>query len=459
MSILKTMTIYEVSSAIRARTLTVRAIVEYCLQKMQTENAKLHAVVHISVSALAEADILDAEADAGNFRGPLHGVPLLIKDNMNVRGMPTTVGSAIFADTPPVETDCEVVARLRAAGAVLMGKTNMDEFAAHVSGMTSFHGPTLNPWSTQEPLSPGGSSSGAAAAVAAGFCCAGLGTDTGGSIRLPAGWCGVCGLRPTHGRISLSGIYPRATSLDTVGTLARTVRDLALLFSIMDTSCGQCHSLSDTEPFVSGACLRIGIFSDFVHREARPEVASLYDACVEHWQRLGAHCTPTALPLLLDERMTDTIDLIRSYEFARDIAVDVETSPHRARMHSISTTDYLRGRQISISAYDAALERTGAYAQEIEDFFQTQNLDFLLLPVAFSTAPQLILDAAVFASGRSLVNLFSLTGVPSLVIPAGLTTKGLPLGIQLVGSKHRDHLLLQAGVLYESAYGPFPMPS
>ena len=185
---LYSITITQAAAALRAGELTSAALVRHALEAVRLHDGTLNAMLHVSASALEEAERCDAEAAQGSFRGPLHGIPLVIKDNIDVRGLPTTVASPLFTHAAPAKADAVAVARLRAAGAVIFGKTNLDELAAHVSGRTSCFGPTVNPWHPERRLSPGGSSSGTAAAVAAGYCPGALGTDTGGPIRLPTGW-------------------------------------------------------------------------------------------------------------------------------------------------------------------------------------------------------------------------------------------------------------------------------
>ena len=444
-------TITATATALRNGELTAKELVRRCLEAIRRHDGTLNAVLHISDTALEDAEHCDAEAARGDFRGPLHGIPLIIKDNIDVCGLPTTAASALFAKASPATSDAVVVARLRAAGAILIGKANMDEFAAHVSGRTSFFGPTVNPWHPERRLSPGGSSSGTAAAVAAGFCCGGLGTDTGGSVRLPAGWCGLCGIRPTHGQVDVSGVYPRAASLDTVGALARSVRDAELLLrTIADPL------LRDALRAPSRPCSRLGVFPDLVDEKATPEVAAAYTDAIARWRELGASCVPVELPLLDDPDMVESIGIIRSYEFARDIRKDVEGNPLAGHIHSTPWADYEKGRTLPEESYLAARRHMATLARE--NIFAKLNVDGLLLPVAFSTAPPLDAPQEAFTAGRALVNLFSLTGVPTLVIPGNLTETGLPTGMQLVGPTLGERGLFDAGIAYEDAFGPFPLP-
>ena len=221
----------EAAARIRHRELTSSELVRALLARIAEFNPSLNAFITAARErALLEAATLDAEAAAGRFRGPLHGVPLAIKDNIDTAGIRTTVASLLFDDRVPTQ-DAFVVSRLRQAGAVLLGKTNLHEFAMGGSSVTSYFGPVHNPWALDRV--PGGSSGGSAAAVIAELVPGALGTDTGGSIRIPAAWCSVVGLKPTYGLVSLSGIFPLIYSLDHCGPITRSVEDAALLLTSM----------------------------------------------------------------------------------------------------------------------------------------------------------------------------------------------------------------------------------
>ena len=429
---LYSITITQAAAALRAGELTSAALVRHALEAVRLHDGTLNAMLHVSASALEEAERCDAEAAQGSFRGPLHGIPLVIKDNIDVRGLPTTVASPLFTHAAPAKADAVAVARLRAAGAVIFGKTNLDELAAHVSGRTSCFGP---------------------AAVAAGYCPGGLGTDTGGSIRLPAGWCGLYGIRSTQGQSDISGIYPRAASLDTVGAMARSARDIDLLLQILADP-----PLRDTlRASAPIRYLRIGVFPELVRAKGSPEVIEAYAEAVGRWEEFG-ECIPVGLPLLDDPAVVDSVGTIRSYEFARDIRKDIEGNPFAGKMHPVPLADYKNGQQATPEAYHAALLHKQALSRQVDAFFASLQVDFLLLPVAFSTAPSIDAPQEAFTAGRALVNLFSVAGVPTLVVPGELTAGGMPLGIQLVGPALSERLLLDAGTAYETTYGPFPTP-
>src|SRR5579862_1405487 len=221
----------EASARIHARSVTPTQLVEACLVRIQTYNPKVNAFITVMRDyALAQAKELEAEQKAGKFRGPLHGIPIALKDNIDTAGVRTTAASAVFDDRIPKE-DAEVVKKLKAAGAIFIGKANLHEFAFGGTSATSYFGPVRNPWALER--NPGGSSGGSAAAVASDLCFGALGTDTGGSIRTPASYCSTVGLKPTYGLVSIRGVVPLTYSLDHCGPLTRTVEDAAMLLTVM----------------------------------------------------------------------------------------------------------------------------------------------------------------------------------------------------------------------------------
>src|ERR1051325_1792948 len=221
------LTITAASNLLRQKKLSPVDLTKACLDRIDLLNPTLNAFITItSENAIADAEIAEREIDQGNWRGPLHGIPIGLKDLIDTAGVKTTCGSALFADRVPTE-NAYIVQRLKRAGAVLIGKQNMQEFAYGGTSTSSYFGPVRNPWDPDRIA--GGSSGGSAAAVASGMCFGAIGTDTGGSVREPAAFCGIVGLKPTYGRVSTRGVFPLSTSLDHVGPLCRNVRDTALL--------------------------------------------------------------------------------------------------------------------------------------------------------------------------------------------------------------------------------------
>lgn len=450
---LYSITITQAAAALRAGELTSAALVRHALEAVRLHDGTLNAMLHVSASALEEAERCDAEAAQGSFRGPLHGIPLVIKDNIDVRGLPTTVASPLFTHAAPAKADAVAVAACAPAGAVIFGKTNLDELAAHVSGRTSCFRPNRSTRGIRAPSQSRRLLKRTAAAVAAGLLPR---RARHGHRRLhpaPGGWCGLYGIRSTQGQSDISGIYPRAASLDTVGAMARSARDIDLLLQILADP-----PLRDTlRTSVPIRYLRIGVFPDLVRAKGSPEVIEAYAEAVGRWEEFG-ECIPVGLPLLDDPAVVDSVGTIRSYEFARDIRKDIEGNPFAGKMHPVPLADYKNGQQATPEAYHAALLHKQALSRQVDAFFASLQVDFLLLPVAFSTAPSIDAPQEAFTAGRTLVNLFSVSGVPTLVVPGELTAGGMPLGIQLVGPALSERLLLDAGTAYETTYGPFPTP-
>ena len=228
---LTTLTVTEISARIHAKTLTSTELVHALLDRIAIYQPKVNAYITVmGTEALAQAAVLDAEARAGKFRGPLHGIPLALKDNIDTAGTRTTAASPMFKDRIPTE-DADIVARMKRAGAIILGKANLHEFAIGCTGDISYFGPSRNPWALDHIT--GGSSAGSAAALSADLIPGALGTDTGGSIRCPSAWCGTVGLKPTIGLVSIRGIIPCRASFDHCGPMARTVEDVALMLGQM----------------------------------------------------------------------------------------------------------------------------------------------------------------------------------------------------------------------------------
>jgi aspartyl-tRNA(Asn)/glutamyl-tRNA(Gln) amidotransferase subunit A len=225
------LTLRKASDLFRSKAVSSVELTEACLKRIEAYNPRLNAFITVTrEQALTAARQMDAEQRRGNWRGPLHGIPIALKDNMDTAGIRTTAASELFKDRVPAE-DAEVVRRVKGAGAILVGKTNLHEFAYGGSSSVSYFGPVRNPWALERV--PGGSSGGSAAATAANLCFGSLGTDTAGSVRIPASYCGIVGLKPTYGRVSNRGVVPLSWTLDHIGPLCRTVEDVALLLGVI----------------------------------------------------------------------------------------------------------------------------------------------------------------------------------------------------------------------------------
>jgi aspartyl-tRNA(Asn)/glutamyl-tRNA(Gln) amidotransferase subunit A len=417
----------EAARAIRGGTLSPVALVEACLTRIRGEDGALQAWVHVDeAGATAAARAAEREAQAGRMRGVLHGVPVGIKDIIHVAGMPTRAGAAAFAHSLPKD-DAAAVARLRAAGAIILGKTHTTQFAFRDPA------PTRNPWNRDH--TPGGSSAGSAAAVAARMAPLALGTQTVGSVLRPAAYCGVVGFKGTRGAIPLDGVIPLAWSYDHVGVMARAVEDVALACEVL-----------------SGESMRIGVparpprlaLARELVAAAQPAVAAHVSRVAEAFAKAGAAIAEVALP--------------GSYAALRErgqIVVEAEAATYHAEDFARHAADYAPGIAAGIraglshaaTAYIAANRARLAFRDEVIALLAEH--DALLAPVAPSTAP-----AGLGSTGdASLCAPWSWTGVPAIALPSGLDEQGLPHAVQLVQATGADGHLLGVAAWCERALG------
>ena len=422
--------IEQAGQKLRARELSCAELARGSLDQIAALQPSTNAFLTVTAdAALARAAELDRELAAGRDRGPLHGIPVAIKDCFDTAGVRTTQGSRYFENAVP-KTDAAAVARLREAGAVMVGKTNMNELAAGTSGKNARFGDVRNPWSSAH--SPGGSSSGSAAAVASGMVLAALGTDTGGSARVPAACTGIVGLRPTFGRVPIEGVYPRAESFDVVGPLARNVRDCVLLTG------GVAGENLETEVEKGIAGLRIGLLEDFCG--IGKSLASL-----------GAKVSAIKVPL----EYAHLIEIML-YEFNRTLGAQFRACPNPDEMFGpIVCANLRRGPQISEAAYARALEARERQSAEIRGLFR--DVDALVTPVLPAPTPRLDAPAEEFDRQRQFMIPFSGAGVPALSLPCGMRA-GLPLGMQIVADRERETLLFRLARAYESTTEWHTMP-
>lgn len=440
------------SGLIHSRRASSVDLVRACLDRVARHDRELGAFITLTAdSALDEAKRADADLANGVDRGPLHGIPIALKDLYDTAGVRTTGGSRIFGDRVP-ERDGAVVEKLRAAGAVFLGKLNLHEWAFGVTNQNPHFGPACNPWDITRI--PGGSSGGSAVAVAAGFCFMSPGSDTGGSIRIPASLCGVAGLKPTYGRVSLRGAIALSWTLDHAGPLARTVGDLALALNAI---AGHDHldpSSADvpTEDYASGledgaAGVRVVIPTNHFFDDADPEVEAAVREAARVLTSLGATVTEMALPrvdlLAQTQRAILTTDAaavhrVHLRERAADIGADVLTRLRTGQ--TFTGTDYAQARRDR----DELRREWHAVLREH---------DIILSPTTVIAAPPRDGDDAVSAAQRLTANTspFNLTGLPAISVPCGLTQAGLPIGLQLAAGPWRERLLLRAARAYEHA--------
>jgi amidase len=484
-------TIADINAAFDAGTLTAEALVRMCLARVDAFDRKgpsLHAVITLNPKALETARALDAERKTKGRRSPLHGIPVVLKDNYDTADLPTTGGSVLLEGWIPPK-DAFIVKKLRDAGAIVLAKVNLSEFA---SGGTysSLGGQSHNPHDLSR--TPSGSSGGTGVAVAAAYAPIGLGTDTGGSIRGPATANGVAGLKPTHGLLSRSGIIPLALSFDTGGPLARSVYDVAAALGVMTgidpddaaTKKSEGRFQTDYTTALREDALkdaRIGVARDFLG--ADPDVDWVIDASVDAIRKAGATVVDVKFPKWLLDAKGDLYTAVRYPEFVAQIADYLKaTGPkypktlaemvERAKAVNARRDDgsgpnpsrwTLFKREVDSAAvpdyqYRAVRDHGLPLVRAIvEGIFESQQLDAIVYPTASRRPAPIAAMAtsgtsaasALAASGMSATDIANLTGFPDLIVPAGFTGDGLPVGISFLGRAFTEPKLLGLGYSFE----------
>ncbi len=423
---------------IRAGTLDPVAMAEAHLARADAGNPRLHAMIAIAASTLRhDAAALRARIARGDTVGPLAGTVVAVKDAFDVAGLPTTANARLFANARPAPTDSAAVARLRAAGALILGKANCWEMSVGGPSRDSPAPPAVNPWA--EDADPGGSSNGSAVAVASGMAMAALGGDTGGSIRLPAAFCGVAGFKPTHGVVPMAGAIPFAESLDVVGPIAPTAADCATLQAVL--------SGIAAHPPVALAGLRIGVPAALLELgNPTAAVAADFEAACQALARAGATLHPVALPsAALFNRCYFVV--ARSEAFARWRGV-LASDPDQ--LNALTRRSFAIGALLPPSAVADAARLRDRLRTELAEAMAT--IDVLALPTAPDEAGDLDAgDAFSRPDTAPYTRPFSLVGVPAVSIPSGLGPRGRPLGLQLIGRHHDDAALLAIATAAEAA--------
>jgi aspartyl-tRNA(Asn)/glutamyl-tRNA(Gln) amidotransferase subunit A len=475
-SLLDELTLRGAAAAVRRRATSATALTEAALARITATDARVGAFLTVDADgALETAGALDRRLAAGEELGPLAGVPVAIKDIICTAGLRTTAGSRILERFVPAY-DATVTARLRAAGAVIVGKLNCDEFAMGSSTENSALGITRNPWDQQRV--PGGSSGGSGAAVAARQVLATLGTDTGGSIRLPAAFCGVAGLKPTYGRVSRYGVIAYASSLDQVGPLAGDVGDVAL---VLEAIAGHDPADSTSAPrpapsYVSGLDggvrgLKLGLPREYFIEGMQPEVEAGVRAAVAVLEGLGAQVEPVSLPHT--EYAIATYYLIATAEASSNLGRydGVRYGLREGQGTLAEMYEATRGagfgtevkRRIMLGTYALSAGYYDAYylkAQQVRtlirrDFEQVlSRCDALVAPVAPTTAFRLgekVDDPLTMYLSDIFTISANLAGLPGLSLPCGFDKAGLPIGLQVIGRPFEEATVLRVGQAYEQA--------
>jgi aspartyl-tRNA(Asn)/glutamyl-tRNA(Gln) amidotransferase subunit A len=441
------LTLTEAAQQIRSRQLSPLELTRECLARIERLNPTLNAFITVTAElALEQARQAETEVMAGHWRGPLHGVPVGLKDLLDTAGVRTTAASNQFRDRVPTQ-DAALVRQLKQAGAVLVGKLNLHEFAFGGSGIVSAFGPVKNPWDLERIT--GGSSSGSAAAVAAGLCVAAIGTDTAGSIRCPAALCGIVGHRPSAGLLSCKGVVPLSTSFDTPGPMTRTVRDAALLLGalVAETGSSAPNDWAALDDSVAG--LRVGVARKNFFFDVQPEVA----ACVEEAIAVIKTLVAQVADVELEAGGHRTIFNAEIYEYHEAMATKTpelyqpHTLPRILKCAGISASDYIRDWR------SLAEERNRA-----EELFQ--QVDVVVTPTVPVAAPRIsqlqslgINELRQFETRYLLRNTspFSVLYWPSVSVPCGFQREGLPVGLQISGKPGADATVLRLAHAYEQA--------
>jgi aspartyl-tRNA(Asn)/glutamyl-tRNA(Gln) amidotransferase subunit A len=445
-------TITELAQRLRRREISPVEITRACLDRIEKLNPVLNAFITVTAeSALAEARVAEAEILRGEWRGPLHGVPVALKDLIDTAGVRTTSASALHRERVPSE-DAEVVRRLRQAGAVMIGKNNLHEFAYGGSSLVSYFGDVHNPWDRARIA--GGSSGGSAVAVAAGLACAAIGTDTAGSIREPASLCGCVGLKPTYGRVSSRGVMPLSFSLDHVGPLAANVADAAVVLqAIAGYDAADATSVDHPVADYVGALredakkLRVGIPRGYFFDDLDPEVA----AATEHALR-GMHTLVAEIKEVQLDVPTD-----RTLQMAEAYAYHAENVSKTPELYRAETARRIRnGEAVTAAQYIQGRRELELARRNICAVFA--DVDVLVAPTTPMPAPSIAdlranPDNLRPAELKLLRNTrpFNVWGIPAISVPCGFTQSGLPIGLQIAGPHWREDLVLRVAHAYEQA--------
>jgi aspartyl-tRNA(Asn)/glutamyl-tRNA(Gln) amidotransferase subunit A len=477
-------TAVQLSERIRRKEIKAEEAAEAVLERMDKNEGTLHCYVTVErEKALVRAREVQKKMDAGELTGPLAGVPFAVKDNLCTQGTKTTCSSKILENfIPPYSA--EAVRNLERAGAVLLGKTNMDEFAMGSTTETSYYGVTRNPWNKDRV--PGGSSGGSAAAVAAGECFAALGSDTGGSIRQPAAFCGVVGMKPTYGTVSRYGLIAYGSSLDQIGPLSRDVTDCAAILEAIsshDFKDSTSVSRKDTdftsalEGDVKG--MKIGLPRDYFGEGLDPEVKASVLAAAKALEENGAVVEEFDLSLveyaipayytIASAEASSNLERFDAVKYGYRAAADQGLHKMYKKTRSegfgaeVKRRIMLGSFVLSSGYYDAyylkALRVKALIKKAFDDAFS--KYDVILGPVAPTAAPKLgesLAEPIKMYLGDIYTISVNLAGLPGISVPCGQTGEGLPIGLQLIGNVFQEKKLIRTAYAYERLRGSFPLP-
>ena len=450
-------TIVEASAALREGKVSSVELTKQCLLNIERLEPKLNAFITVTAEhALAQAKKADDELANGTDRGPLHGIPISLKDLYRTKGIRTTGGSLLYRDHVP-DFDCAVVEKLNAAGAVMVGKTGLHELAYGVTSNNPHFGPVRNPWNTE--CIPGGSSGGAGAAVSAGMSFLSMGSDTGGSIRIPASYCGTVGLKPTYGLVSRYGVLPLGSSLDHMGPLNSSVRDAALTLAAIvgederdESSVARATTSYLPPENIDLKGIRIGVPDNFFTERVDPAVMARLRAMVQLAAGFGAQAEVVRVPDM------EAINVIGRVILLSEASALME--PHAKDRTSFGTDVRAlldQGMLLPATDYVNAQRLRSVYRRHFLALFQ--SIDVLFTPTTPLTAPK-IGQATVLLDGQEedtrlastrFVRGINVVGFPALSIPCGFDKGGLPIGLQIVGKPFDEVTILRVGAALEDA--------
>jgi aspartyl-tRNA(Asn)/glutamyl-tRNA(Gln) amidotransferase subunit A len=442
------LTLKQAAELLRRKEASPVELTNACLARIDRHNKAINAFITVTrEQALSAAREMEGELRRGVRRSPLHGIPIALKDNIDTAGIRTTAASGVFKDRVPTE-DADVVTRLKKAGAIIVGKLNLHEFALGGTSAVTYFGPVRNPWATDRVA--GGSSGGSAAAVAADLCFGTLGTDTGGSIRIPASLCGIVGLKPTYGRVSTRGVVPMAWTLDHVGPMCKTVEDAALMLgAIAGYDPGEPTSVVAPVPDYTRAIglptakLRVGVARMPFFENLNPEVAKAVEAAIGVIRKLTARVVDVEVP-----SSGNIVDVWNPEIYAYHQPWITKTP----ELYQEATRNLIQGAaKTSAVTYAQARHQVDVIRREIRKVFSA--VDLLITPTQRGVAQPIGGPPAAGGGPGGLINTaaFDIFGLPTISIPCGFSSAGLPIGLQISGNHFAETTVLSLAHAYEQA--------
>lgn len=439
------LTVQQASELLHAKSVSSVELTRACLARIEKLQPVLNAFITITADqALASARTADAEIQRGKRRGPFHGIPIALKDNIDTAGIRTTAASELFKDRVPTE-DAQVARRLKNAGGVLLGKLNLHEFAYGGTSAVTYFKPVHNPW--DPTLTPGGSSGGPGAAVASGMCFASVGTDTAGSVRIPASYCGIVGLKPTHGRVSIRGIIPISWTLDHAGPMCKTVEDTALMLNLIAGYDPQDTTTADrpVPDYVRAlrsptSKLRIGLPRKPFFDDLNPDVGNSISDALGVIAKLTASMTDITLPQPASSGPVMGVEAFTYHKEWITKTPELYEPPIRAAIQG--------GGRIPAETYARGLRDIARSRREIRSVFE--KVDLLVLPTMAEPPFKIEVGLTKNVSARNTAP-FDVYGIPVISIPCGFTSAGLPVGLQIAGAPWAETNVLTLAHAYENA--------